>query len=147
MSSKTARLRRRQAANKRKYARLRKAGRVPQHTTAERRLAAAEREHKREADQRRHKWVQRATFTFATGSVAAEFVFGVPGSGHAEPVNPIAHYFPVSGYVAASGADNSHNDLPEVETADFPVYYAAGTATIDIRIGPVEPAWQPWTGD
>ncbi len=65
MSGKAARLRRRQAAQRsaaqrKKNRRVRKSGRVPQHTQAERRRAEAERQRQQEADQGRQVRLRRA---------------------------------------------------------------------------------------
>jgi hypothetical protein len=146
VSSKTARLHRRQAANRRKYARLRNAGRVPQHTRAERRLAAAERERQREADQRRVVWLRRATLPVVGVGAAAELVFGAPSAGGImhlyRPCSAASQFY---SYTRSSGAGNSHQDQPEPDGTFFTNYDGSGTARADIAIGPVAPAsWLPW---
>jgi hypothetical protein len=85
MSSKTARLRRRQAAQRNKYKRLRKSGRVPRHTRAERRRAAAERQRQQGVDQRRQERRRQVTLRVVVPTIVASFMF-VPlaeaSSGH-----------------------------------------------------------------
>lgn len=139
MSSKTARLRRRQAANLKKYARLRKAGTVPQHTQAQRRLAAAERERQRVADQRRDVRLRLASLPVAAtvSAAAASFVFGAAATnetGHVHrPLYPaVRQAYPFVPF------DTDHPDpphVPELEMTDYPVYYAAGTATAAMHAG------------
>lgn len=151
MSSKTARLHRRQAANRRKYARLRKAGRVPQHTTAERRHAAAERERQREAEQRRHDWLRRATGPVVTtlGAAAA----GVVIVAAPEATGETGHLgYMVQSYSLAQlypwvppGSD--HPDYPHVPEPDmtfYPLRTTAGTANASVRYGLGAPRWDAW---
>jgi hypothetical protein len=150
VSSKTARLHRRQAANRKKYARLRKAGRVPQHTQAERMLAAAERERQREADQRHEAWLRRATLPVAATvtAAAASVLFGADHSTSViprlyQPYSATAQFYP---YVPSH--DSGDPDLPHVPEPDatfYTDYGGPGTARTDIAIGPVPPAsWLPW---
>ena len=150
VSSKTARLHRRQAANRRKYARLRKAGRVPQHTKAKRKLAAAERERRREADQRRTVWLRRGALPVAATvtAAAASVVFG---AGHA--TSRIANlYRPVSAttqfYPWMPSSDSDYPDPPHVPESVGTFYTAwdgAGTARADIATWPVAAGpWLPW---
>lgn len=149
MSSKTARLHRRQAARREQYRRLRKAGRVPQHTTAERRHAAAERKHQREAEAHRQWWHDRLSGSLAAtvGAAAAGVVIAAPvatdGIGHLyKPYSVASRLYP---WVLSS--DDGSPDYPHVPEPDRTFYtpsYAAGTATTSIRIGPDSPSWDPW---
>lgn len=150
VSSKTARLHRRQAANRRKHARLRKAGRVPQHTQAERRQAAAEREHQREADQYRQWWKRQVTLPVAT-TVAAAAASVVFGAGHT--MGGIAHLYPplsaaTQFYPWVQSPDSDYPDPPHVPESvgtSYTAYDGAGTARADVTIGPVAPAsWLSW---
>jgi hypothetical protein len=148
VSSKAARLRRRQAARRKKYARLRKSGLMPRHTQAERRLAAAERHRQREAEQRRQAWLRRMVVPVVTGVGAAGFVFAAPG------ISPIRH--PVYPHSAASPlyysyvpmSDSDHPDPPHPAEPDMTFYTnwdGAGTASTGVVIGPVEAAsWDGW---
>jgi hypothetical protein len=149
VSSKTARLHRRQAAKRRKYARLRRAGRVPQHTQAERRQAAAERERQREADQRHVVWLRRGALPVAaTVTAAASVMFG---AGHT--MGGIAHlYRPLSAatqfYPWVPSPDSDYPDPPHVPESVgtfYTAYDGAGTARADIATGPVAAeSWLPW---
>jgi anti-sigma factor RsiW len=146
VSSKAARLHRRQAANKRKYARLRKAGKVPQHTQAERRRAEAEREQKRKAEQYRETWLRRARLPVAA-AVAGAAVSVVFGATHAT-IGHVYRSYPTAtqSYPRVSSFD--YPDPPHVPESDGTFdtgYGAAGTARTDIRVGPVPPTtWEPW---
>ena len=150
VSSKTARLHRRQAANRRKYARLRKAGQVPQHTKAERKLAAAERERQHEADQRRTIWLRRGALPVATTvtAAAASVVFGAGratgGTAHLyRPVSAATQFYP---WVQSS--DSDYPDPPHVPESGgtfYTAYDGAGTARADRASGPVAAgSWLPW---
>jgi hypothetical protein len=150
VSSKTARLHRRQAANRRKYARLRKVGRVLRHTKAERKLAAAEREHQREADQYRQWWKRQVTLPVAT-TVAAAAASVVFGAGHAKigiadlyrPLSAVTQFNPWVHSSESDYPDPPH--VPEQDVTNSPVFFAAGTARADRASGPVPAgAWFPW---
>jgi hypothetical protein len=146
VSSKTARLHRRQAANRRKYARLRKAGRVPQHTRAERRRAAAERERQREAEQGHVVWFRRGTVTTAIGvGAAATLTFSTaPATGNVFRMGrPYSVLNQAYALMRSDSPDYPH--LPEQEMTYDPVFYAAGTARADIATRPVASgSWLPW---
>jgi hypothetical protein len=140
VNSKTARLHRRQAANRRKYARLRKAGRVPQHTQAERRHAAAERERQREADQRHVVWLRRGALPVATAvtAAAASVVFStadsVRGAGHVHyPFSAASQPYP---YVPFAPEDPDLPHVPEPAGTFYTAYNGSGTATTATRFGP-----------
>lgn len=75
VSSKTARLRRRRAARRKMDKRLRKSGRVPQYTRAERRQAAAERQQQHEADRRRQARLRRVVLPVFASVGAASIMF------------------------------------------------------------------------
>lgn len=124
MSSKTARLHRRQAARREQYRRLRKAGRVPQHTTAERRHAAAERKHQREAEAHRQWWHDRLSGSLAAtvGAAAAGVVIAAPvatdGIGHLyKPYSVASRLYP---WVLSS--DDGSPDYPHVPEPDRTFY-------------------------
>lgn len=148
MSSKTARLRRRQAARREPYRRLRKAGRVPARTTAERRRAAADRQRKREAEQYRGWW--RRPFS---GSVVAVVTTSAASAVIATPVATvgIGHLYKPYIRIELAGSrvrlGSDHPDYPHTPEGDSTFYTAwsgAGTATTSIRIGPETPRWDPW---
>jgi hypothetical protein len=123
VSSKRARPQRRQASNLKRYARLRRAGRVPQHTQAERRLAAAERERQCEAEQRRTVWLRRAILLVATVVTAAAGIAtftvapAMGGLGHAH--HP---YSAVSQLHLSVPLDPDHPDPPHVPDPDSTFY-------------------------
>jgi hypothetical protein len=128
-SSKRARRRRRQAAQARHYKRLRKAGRLPQHTRAERRRAAAERARQREADRRREKLIGRVMPPLAMGVGVPALVFlglsgpAVTGAHHWYPVVSAA---PFGGVGLPAGPDIPH--LPEPGMTYYTPMVTAGTA-------------------
>lgn len=133
VSSKAARLHRRQAARCKKEKRLRKSGRVPQHTRAERTREAAERRRQRETDQRRQERLRKVTLRVALPTIAASFLF-VPlveaGSGH--------HSYPYLSAAALAGPGNP--DLPHIPESNGTLYsplVAAGTARTNVLVGPV----------
>jgi len=105
------------------YKRLRKAGRVPQHTRAERRRAAAERASQREADERRQRVQGRIGLQVAevvgVGSIA--FVFGVSGL----PV--VHHQYPSLLPGSTAGVALPAPDVPHLPGPDGTYY----TPTID----------------
>lgn len=78
MSSKSARLRRRNAARLRRIKRLRKCGRLPAHTLTERRRAEAERRREREAGLRRIRRIKQAA-AFAAAGVGASIAVELTG--------------------------------------------------------------------
>jgi hypothetical protein len=146
VSSKAARLHRRQAAKRKRYARLRKAGRVPQHTQAERRLAAAERERQREADQRREAWLRRGVLpvTLTLTAAAASVVIG---AGH--PTGVVQRFYhPYTAaaqlYPYAPSRDSGDPDLPHLPEPDatfYTAYAGSGTAVASVHILPGVQTW------
>ena len=142
MSSKTARLHRRQAANRRKYARLRKSGRVPQHTEAERKRAAAE----READRRRAIWLRRATLPVVTGVGAAATIVTVSAAPATGGIMHLYHPYSAASqpypYVSPAPDDPDPPHVPEPDMTFYTAYDGSGTSTATTRIGPG--TWNPW---
>jgi len=128
-SSKRARRRRRQAAQARHYKRLRKAGRLLQHTRAERRRAAAERARQREADRRREKLIGRVMPPLTMGVAVPAMVFlgssgpAVTGAHHWYPMVSAA---PFGGVGLPAGPDIPH--LPEPGMTYYTPMVTAGTA-------------------
>ena len=134
MSSKTARLRRRQAAQRNKYKRLRKSGRLPQHTRPERKREEVERQRWQEAHERRQKRLRRAVFPVIGSIGAAGIMMFMPlagvSSGHHS-------YLYLS---AADPAASGNPDLPHAPESDGTYYsplVAAGTARTHVLVGPV----------
>ena len=116
MSSKTARLRRRQAVQRNKYKRLRKSGRVPQHTRAERRREAVERQRWQEAHERRQKRLRRAVFPVIGSIGAAGIMMFMPLAGASS-----GHH----SYLYLSAADPAalgNPDLPHIPESDGTYY-------------------------
>jgi hypothetical protein len=110
MSSKTARLRRRQAAQRNKYKRLRKSGRVPQHTRAERRRAAAERQRQQGVDQRRQERLRQVVPT-----ITASFMF--------VPLAEVSSGHHSSLYLSAAELARAETpDLPHMPERDMTFY-------------------------
>jgi hypothetical protein len=138
-SSKRARRRRRQAAQARHYKRLRKAGRLPQHTRAERRRAAAERARQREADERRQRLIGRVVPPLAMGVAVPAFVFTTVAV-----VSGAHHPFPIIAPGSPAGLALPDPELPHLPEPDGTYYtpiVAAGTAvTFALRV-PREPWW------
>jgi hypothetical protein len=133
VSSKTARLRRRQATRRKMDKRLRKSGRVPQHTRAERKRAEAERQRQNEVDEHRQARLRRVVFP-AIASVGAASVIFAPvakfNSGH--------NSYPLLSAAELARSDNP--DLPHMPERDMTYYTSsveAGTARTDIFVGPV----------
>jgi hypothetical protein len=140
VSSKTARLRRRQAVRREEHRRPRKADRVPMHTTAERRRAAVDRQHKREVEQHRDWWRRRFS-----GSLAATVTTSAASAVIAVPVATVGIWHLYKPYSAASQfysnarTDSDHPDYPHTPEGDptfYTPWYRWGTATTSIRIGP-----------
>jgi len=133
MSSKAARLRRRQAARRNRSKRLRKSGRVPQHTRAERRREAAELQRWQEAEERRRKW-QRRTLPLVVAPIgAASFVF-MPLAGLS------SGHLPYQYLSAAAPAGAANPDLPHTPEPGGTFYsplVAAGTTRTIVLVGPV----------
>lgn len=127
VSSKSARRRRRQAAALRRYKRLRREGRLPVHTRAQRRRAAAERELQREAERRRFARIRILAGSAAAPPAAAAVMFLAP------PVQISLHKVHEP-YIAAQALswpdrpDYPHTELLEVREPD-PFIPAAATAT------------------
>lgn len=147
VSSKSASRRRRQAANKKKYAQLRKAGRLPQHTMAERRHAAAERVLKHETDQKHHQRLQRvAVPTAVTAAAAAVLVFGAPRlTGHLQhnSAYPVATQPFGYGLPYADHPDPPHQ--PEPDATFYPQMVVSGTAVTAVAPRPTSSKpWNPW---
>lgn len=146
-SSKSARRRRRQAANRKKYARLRREGRLPQHTKAERRHAAVQREHKSEAEQKHHHRLRLAAGAVAAPvGVAAALVFGAPPlTGHLQHASayPVATAPFALGLPYAESPDPPHQ--PETDGTLYTPMVVSGTAVTAVSSGPIssEP-WRPW---
>lgn len=145
-SSKAACRRRRQAARREQYRQLRKAGRVPQHTRAERARAAAERERQREVEQRRLAWLGRVTGPVVTTvGAAAGLILGAPGTGvigHVyHPYSAVSQFYPYA--PLGPGFPDPHT--PERDVTLYTAYDRAGTARTHISIWPVRPgSWNPW---
>ena len=126
VSSRRARRRRRQAAQVRHYKRLRKAGRVPQHTRAERRRAAAERARQREADEQRKTRLRRVLPPLAVGAGVPALVFLGPGAAAGVGVH---HWYPMVSSGSPGGlALPAPDDLPEPGMTYYTPIIAAGTA-------------------
>lgn len=132
MSSKTARLRRRHAAQRNRYKRLRKSGRVPQHTRAERRREEVERQRWKEAYERRKKRLRQAAFPVIGSIGAAGIIMFMPlaeaSSGHHS-------YLYLS---AADPAASGNPDLPHTPESDGTYYSSliqAVSRTIRISLG------------
>ena len=137
MSSKAARLRRRQVARRKKQKRLRKSGRVPQHTKAERKRAEAERQRQRqrEADQRRQAWLGRAVLPVVASASAASVMFlplaGVSSGHHSYP------YLSAAELAWPGNPEPPHMPEPDM-TFDTP-WVGPGTARVNVIVGPVLP--------
>lgn len=134
-SSKAARLRRRHAAALRRNRRLRKSGRVPQHTRTERKRAEAERLHERQAQQRRQAWQRRAAgaAVTATGIAACAYVT----ISVAQPVHSTSYPFWSAAQGMPEKAELPH--LPEVNGTSYAIYDGPGTARAEIETRPVDP--------
>lgn len=135
MSSKAARRRRRETARRKKQKRLRKSGRVPQHTRTERKRAEAERKRQREADQRRQAWLGRAVLPVVASASVASVMF-LPLTG----VSSGRHSYPYLS--AAELAWPGNPELPHMPepgmTFDTP-WAGPGTARVNVIVGPVLP--------
>lgn len=129
---------------------MRRAGRVPQHTQAERKQAAAGRELQREAGQRRTVWLRRGALPVATTvtAAAASVVFG---AGHAtsriadlyRPVSAATQFYPWVPSPDSDYPDPPH--VPETGGTFYTAYDGAGTARADRASGPVAAgSWLPW---
>ena len=134
------RLRRRQAARCKQEKRQRKSGRLPQHTRAERRREAAERQRQRHADQRREELRRKVTLRAVIPTVAAGFMF-VPlaeaNSGHHSSL-----YLSAAELARADTPDLPHMPGQDM-TFDTPSS-APGTARTNMLIGLVPPV--SWDG-
>jgi hypothetical protein len=134
MSSKAVRLRRRQAAQRAKYKRLRKSGRVPQHTQAERRREEVERRHWRETHERRQKRLRRGVFPVVGSIGAAGMMMFIPLAGASSGHHS---YLYLS---AADSAASGNPDLPHAPEAEGTYYsplVTVGTARTNVLVGPV----------
>jgi hypothetical protein len=128
VSSKAARLRRRQAVRRKKDKRLRKSGRVPQHTRAERRRAEAERQRQQEADRHRQARLRGAVFPVLASTSAASLIFltsSEVSSGHRS-----YPYVSAAELVWLGNPDLLH--LPEPDMTFYTSLVVAGTARADI---------------
>jgi len=145
-SSKSACRRRRRAANKRKYARLRKAERMPRHVAAERREAIAGHHGQFEIAQY-EQWWQRPLAGSAVAMVGAAGVIApIPvATGaiwHPHQSHSVVQYF--NPYL---WSDPEHSDLPHLPEHDATYYTAfdgAGTAATFQATGPAAGRWDPW---
>jgi hypothetical protein len=139
MSSKAARLRRRQAARRKLDKRLRKSGRVPQHTRAERRREAAERQRQHEIDHRRQVRLRRLTFSaLAPVGAASVIVTSVVEFN-------VHHSYPFLSATASTGLGNPDlPHMPEQDRTDYTSSVEAGTASTFTFVGPVAP--MSWDG-
>jgi hypothetical protein len=148
VSSKSASRRRHRAALDKKYRRLRKIGRVPQHTQAERRLAAAEREHQREIELQRERWFRRTTTPVVTVLSGAAVTFGAvaaPGLEHHVQYYSTAAVAP---YYPFQQGDSEHPDpphMPETPPTEYAPWSIVGTANASARVMVAMPAkWKSW---
>jgi len=133
-------------ARKKKRTRARKAEQAAQRTAARLR-AEAERQRQREGDERREGRQHRVRFAVATtvGAAATFTVIAAPATGG------IAHvYRPYSAasqpYALVRSSDSESPDnphTPEQGLTEYPVFFAAGTATTVVRILP-DPRWDAW---
>jgi hypothetical protein len=126
-SSKTARRKRRRAGALRRYKRLRREGRLPVHTRAERKRVAQERERSREAERREERRNCRVAAVTVTSTAAAAFIAVISP----EHILPHEIYRP---YIAAEATswpdrpDYPHTDLLEIPEPDSFIP-AMGTAS------------------
>lgn len=146
-SSKSASRRRRQAANRKKYARLRREGRLPQHTKAERRRAAVEHDHKREAEQKHDRRLRLAAGAVAVPvAMAAALVFGAPPlTGHLQynSAYPMATAPFALGLPYAESPDPPHQ--PETDGTLYTPMVVSGTAVTAVPTGPISSKpRRPW---
>jgi hypothetical protein len=140
MSSKAACLRRRQVARHKKQKRLRKSGRVPQHTLTERRREAAERQRARVADQHRQARIRRAVVPALVPLGAASFIF-------LAPAGLSAGRYTYQSLSADQPAWPGNPDLPHMPEPDVTFYtplVVAGTARTNVLAGLVSS--EPWDG-
>jgi hypothetical protein len=141
-SSKTVCRKRRQAANSRLYRRLRKSGRVPQHSRAERLRAEAERRVQRAVEQRHEKWRRRIAGVAVAGVGGSAFVF-TPVSGEQitagrYPDAPLARYYAA---VTPSADRSELPHMPEPDGTYWTGYDGSGSTTPTIRVGPTGLVW------
>jgi hypothetical protein len=118
--------------------RLRKSGRVPRHTRAERRREALERQRQHEVDQRRQVRLRRLAFSALAPVGAASVVVA-----STVEFNNVHHSYPF--LLAAASAGSGNPDLPHMPERDMTYYSSsveAGTASTFSFVGPVSPmAW------
>jgi len=126
VSSKTARLDRRQAARRKEHKQLRKSGRVPQHTRAERQKAKAERQHQREAERSRQARLRRNVLPVLTATAAASFLVVIPATvtkGHS--------VYPFISAAEPTGPDRPEPPhLPEPDMTFYTPWAGAGTTAV-----------------
>lgn len=136
-SSKSACRKRRRAAGLRRYKRLRREGRLPVHTRAERKRAAQERERAREAVRREERRNRRVAAIAVPPAAAAAFIF-VPPSGHISP--PEFHQLAIVPAAAPWLADLERPDYPHTDLLEIPepdpFIPALGTASPFANYGP-----------
>jgi len=140
VSSKTARLHRRQEARRKKDKRKRKSGRVPQHTRAERKRAQAERQLHRQVEQSRQAWLRRGAVLVLTSTGVASLAFLAPAevsSGH-----HMYQYVSAAGFAWPGNPDLPHP--PEPDMTFSPPFLTAGTASTAARVRRVAPV--SWDG-
>jgi hypothetical protein len=139
-SSKTARLKRRQAARRKRKRMLRRQGRMPVHTRTERRRAALERQRERQALRRRSRHIRRVA-GFAVAGIGTVTVLGqaVPAAASARP--PAAVMRPVRSlyldYLFQQAVplprqvrpELPHDDGPDVTQDAFVPYIVTGAAS------------------
>lgn len=128
-SSRSARRKRRQAAAVRHYQLLRRKGRLPVHTRAERKRAAEERKRQREAEHGRARRIRQIAAVAVTPTAATAVITTAP---------PAISLHKIYGtYVAAEaaswpdGPDYPHTELAEVVQPDafIPAVGTASTST------------------
>jgi hypothetical protein len=151
-SSKTACLHRRQAARKKKQARLRITERTTQRTMAAQHQSRPKPEYQAQVEEvhpvvayRRGRG-RRLVGTVVGGAVivgAASTGGAVSTAAFVDPYHPspLAHYLP---WAPSYPGYPDYPHTPEQEVTFDPVFYAAGTATTAIPIGSVSASWDPW---
>ena len=145
-SSKSACRRRRRAANHRKYAKLRKAGRVPRQTAAERREVAVEHHNQREVEQNEQWWQRRLTGSAAAMVSAAAVIAPVHAATdaiwHLHQSHSAVQYF--NPYLRSDPERPDLPHLPEPDATYYTAFDGAGTAATNRATGPVAGRWDPW---
>lgn len=132
-SSKTARLRRQQTAWRNEYKQLRKSGRVPQHTRAERRRAEAECQRHREAERSGEAWLRRKAVPTIIATGAASFIDLAPA--HVSGGHYVYSYVSAAGPTRPGRPDLPHQ--PETDVTFHTPWAGSGTASTAQVVGPV----------